>query len=181
LDLLPIASRVRNKRIGAGQAPATIAAHQPPMGDYPPNSGEAAKRKGAGCVRGTPVAVGMVMAHPRVDEAGATLHHLGVPLQRSRWPTGTGPEVAHTSVPAGRNPVGRHYKEHEAYLYKSAEKNLTPDKWKRLYSEVFGSQVRAPRSRAKYDFFMTSPLCWTERCLVNRTPCPWNGCETSVL
>jgi len=38
-------------------------------------------------------------------------------------------------------------------LYKSAKKNLTPGKRKRLYSEVFGSQVKAPRSRAKYDDF----------------------------
>jgi len=44
-------------------------------------------------------------------------------------------------------------------LYKSAEKNLAPDKRKRLYSEVFGSQVRAPRSRAKYDdFYDVTPV-----------------------
>jgi len=133
---------------GRPLAPASTAAHQPPMGDDPPNSGEAARRQGASRDRGTPVAVGLVVAHPGVDEAGAALHYLGVPLQRSRLPTGTGPEVAHTSVPAGRNPGGRHYKDYEAYLYKSAEKNLAPDKRKRLYSEVFGSHVRASRSRA---------------------------------
>jgi len=38
-------------------------------------------------------------------------------------------------------------------LYKSAEKNPTPDKRKRLYSEVFGSTVRKPRSRAEGDDF----------------------------
>jgi len=44
-------------------------------------------------------------------------------------------------------------------LYKSAGKNLTPDKRKRLYSEVLGSQVKAPRSRAKYDdFYDASPV-----------------------
>jgi len=62
-------------------------------------------------------------------------------------------------VSTGRNPNGRHFKEHEAHLYKSAEKNLTPDKRKRLYSEVFGSQVRAPKSRAKYDdFYHITPI-----------------------
>jgi len=35
----------------------------------------------------------------------------------------------------------------------SAEKNLAPDKRKRLHLEVFERQVRAPRSRAKYDEF----------------------------
>jgi len=54
------------------------------------------------------VEVGLVVAHPGIDEAGLTLHHLGEHLQRSRWPTGTGPEVAYTSVPAARNPSGRH-------------------------------------------------------------------------
>jgi len=123
------------------------------MGDDPPDSGEAEERQSSGCDRGAPVAVGLVVAHPGIDDAGPTLHHLGKHLQRSRWPTGTDPEVAHTSVPAGRNTSGRHYKEHEAYLYKSADKNLTTDKRKRLYSKVFGSQVKAPRSRAKYDDF----------------------------
>jgi len=36
-------------------------------------------------------------------------------------------------------------------LYTSSEKNLTPNKRKRLYLEVFGSTVRTPRSRAKYE------------------------------
>jgi len=62
-------------------------------------------------------------------------------------------------VPAGRNPSGRHLKEHEAYLYKSAEKNVIPEKRKRLYSEVFGSQVGAPRSCVKYDdFYDVTPV-----------------------
>jgi len=126
----------RNRRNGTGLAPTETAAHQPSMGDDRPDSGEAERRQSSGCDRGAPVAVGLVVAHPGIDEAGPTLHHLGEPLQGSRWPTGTGPEGAHTSVPAGRNPSGRHYKEHEAYLYKSAEKNLTADKRKRLYSEV---------------------------------------------
>jgi len=56
-------------------------------------------------------------------------------------------------VPAGRDPNGRHYKEHETYLYKSAEKNVTTDKRKRLYSDVLGSQVRAHKSCATYDDF----------------------------
>jgi len=61
-------------------------------------------------------------------------------------------------VHTGRDPIGRHYKEHEACLYKSAERNLTPDKRKRLYSEVFGSRMRAPMSRAKYgDFYDVTP------------------------
>jgi len=100
------------------------AAHQATMGDDPPDLGEAERGQSSVCDRGAPVAVGLVVAHHGIDEAGPTLHHLGEHLQRSRWPTGTGPEVAHTSVPAGRNPSGRHYKEHEAYLYKSAEKNV---------------------------------------------------------
>jgi len=105
------------------------------------------------------MAVGLVVAHSSIDETGSTRHHLGEPLQRSRWPTGTGTEVARTSVPAGRNPGGRHYKEDESYLQKSAGMNLAPDKRKRLYSEVIGSQVRAPRSRAKYDlFYDATPL-----------------------
>jgi len=129
------------------------------MGVDPPDSGKAEKRQRSSGNRGAPVAVGLGLAHPGIDEAGPGLHHLGEPGQRWRWPTGTGPEVAHTSVPAGRNPTGRHYKEHEAYLYKSAEKNLPPDKRKRLYSEVFGSKVRAPRSRAKYDdFYDVTPV-----------------------
>jgi len=33
------------------------------------------------------------------------------------------------------------------------EKNITPKKRKRLYSEVFGSTVRTARSREKYDDF----------------------------
>ena len=132
LDVLPISSRVRNRRNGTGLAPGATAAHQPTIGDDTPDSGEAEERQSSGCDRGAPVAVGLVVAHPGIDEAGPTLHHLGVPLPRSRWPTGTGPEVVYTTLPAGRNPSGRHYKEHEAYLYKSAEKNLTPEKRKRL-------------------------------------------------
>jgi len=123
------------------------------MGEDPPDSGEANKRKGSGCDRGAPVAVGLVVAHPRIDEIRPTLHHLWEPLQRSRCPTGTGPEVAHASAPAGRNPSGRNYKENEAYLYKDAERNLTPDKQKQQYSEIFGSLLKTPRSRAKYDDF----------------------------
>jgi len=123
------------------------------MGDDPPHSGEAEGRKGSSCYRGAPVAVGILVAHPRIDETGTTLHHLGTLLRRSGWPTGTRPEVAPTVLPAGRNPGGRYYKEHEAYLYNSADKNLTPNKRKRLYSQVFGGTVKSPRSRAKYDDF----------------------------
>jgi len=122
------------------------------MGDDPPDSGEAARRQSSGCDRGAPVAVGLVVAHPGIYEAGATLHHLGEPLQRSGWPTG--PEVAHSSVPAGRDPSGRHYKEHEAYLY-----NLKTDKRKRLYSEVFGSQVKFPGlAQSTMIFYYVTPL-----------------------
>jgi len=149
LYLLPIASRIRNKRNGAGLAPATTAAHQHSMGDDPPNSGEPDGRQSSGRDLGAPGAVGLAVTHPGVKETGPTLNHLRQPLQRSRWPTGTGPELAHTSVPAGRNPSGRHYKEHQVYLYKSGELNLTPDKRKRLYSDVFGSQLSAPWFRAK--------------------------------
>jgi len=159
LELLPITSCARNRRNGTSLAPTATTAHQPYMGNDPPDSGEAEIRQSSGCDRGAPVAVGLVMAHPGIDEAGPTLHHLGEPLQRSRWPTGTGSEVAHTSVPTGRDPSGRHYKEYEPYLYKSAERNLTPDQRKRLYSEVFGSRVRASRSRAKYDdFYEVTPV-----------------------
>jgi len=160
-DLLPIASRVRNRRNGAVMAAAKTAAHQPSMGDDSPNSGEAEGRQGPGRGRGAPVAVGMVLAPPRVNETGSTPQNLGE--KRSRWPTGNGPDVAHTSVPAGKNPSGRHNKEHEAYFYKASPRNFTPDKRKRLYSEFFGSLVRAPRSHAKYDDFMTSRLFWTRR------------------
>jgi len=123
------------------------------MGNYPPNSGEAEGRRSSGRDHGAPVAVRMVVAHPGIDEARPTPHHFMNPLQRSRWPTSTGSDLARTSLPAGRNPSVRYYKEHEAYLYQSAEKNLTPDKRKRLYSEVFGSPVIKLRSRAKYDDF----------------------------
>jgi len=34
------------------------------------------------------------VAHNGFDEAGPTLHYLGKPLQRSKWTTGTGLEVA---------------------------------------------------------------------------------------
>jgi len=63
-------------------------------------------------------------------------------------------------VPVGQPSTGRHsHKEHKAYLYKSAEKNLTPDKRVRLYSEVVGSTVSTPRSRAKYgDFYVVTPV-----------------------
>jgi len=71
--------------------------------------------------------------------------------------------LAHPGLPAGRNPRGRFYKEHEAYLYKIAENNLTSNKRKRLYSEVFGSRVRKPRSRAKYDdLYYFTPVLYKE-------------------
>jgi len=119
------------------------------MWDDPPNSGQAEGRQSPGRGHGNPMAVGMVVAHYGIHVAGPTIYHLGKPLQKSRWPTGTGREVADASMPAGRKPDGRYYNEPEAYLYKIAEKKLTPDKRKRLYSQVFGSNVRTPRSRSK--------------------------------
>jgi len=116
LHLLPIASRVQNKRNGAGVAQKTTAAHQPSMGDDPPNSSENEGRQTPSRHRGLPVSVGMVVAHSGIDEAGPSLHHFRKRVQRSRWPTGTSPDVAHTSLPAGRNPSGRYYKEDEPYL-----------------------------------------------------------------
>jgi len=56
-------------------------------------------------------------------------------------------------MPAGRKIYGRNYKENEFVMYKSSEKKLTPDKRKRLYSEVFDSIVKAPMFRTKYDEF----------------------------
>jgi len=64
-----------------------------------------------------------------------------------------------SDLPAGRNPDEQHYKENEAYLYKSAEENLTPNKRGRLYSGIFGSNVRTPRSLAKHDdFYDVTPV-----------------------
>jgi len=81
LNLLPIASRVRNKRNGAGMALASVSAHHSSVGN----------------VRSTPVAVGLVVAHTGVPVAGSTIHLFGKSLQRSRRPTGTGSVVAQTN------------------------------------------------------------------------------------
>jgi len=113
LEILPISSRTRNKRHDTGLAPASTTAHQPPMGDDPPNSGEATKRQRSGRDRGSPVAVGVLVVHAENDETRQTLHHLGEPLKSSRWPIGTGSDVAHTSLLARRQPAERHFKEHE--------------------------------------------------------------------
>jgi len=81
LYLLPIASRIRNKRNGAGLAPATTAAHQHSMGDDPPNSGEADGRQSSGRDLGAPGAVGLGggppwgqrdWAHPKSSHAAST-------------------------------------------------------------------------------------------------------------
>jgi len=92
------------------------------MGDDTPNFGQAERRQSSSRDRGAPVAVGMVVAHPGIDEAGPGQHHVEKPLHRSRWPTGSAPEVANTCPLAGRKPDGRYFKEHEDNLYKSAER-----------------------------------------------------------
>jgi len=75
-----------------------------PFWDDPPNTGEAEGRQSSGRDRGGPVVVGKLVNEPGIDETGTTLHHLENPPRKSRWPTGTGPEVAHPGLPAWRNP-----------------------------------------------------------------------------
>jgi len=61
--------------------------------------------------------------------------------------------MAHTNLLAGRKSDGRYLKEHEVYLYRSADGNLRADRRKRLHSDVFGSDVTTARSRTKYEDF----------------------------
>jgi len=82
LDLLSIAKGVRNKRNGAGLAPATTAAHKPSMWNDPPNLGEIEGRQSSRRDRGAPVAVGLLVAHPRPNETRPTRHHLGEFLKK---------------------------------------------------------------------------------------------------
>lgn len=153
LDLLPISSGIRNKRHGAGLASAPLSAHQSFMGNDSSYSEEAPTQQSLTCDRGTPVAVGVMVAHTGNDDTGPTLHRSRKPLQRSRWQTSNGTEVAHTGLLARRKPDGRHLKVQEACLYKIAKGNITPDKRNGFIQNYFATPLKTPSSREKMMIF----------------------------